>query len=125
MLSATGAWSGEPASQSAEARLPKFYRCEGLQPSGARGPSRSWSSWRPCVVIFESRALRIAISGHSGCGNTTATDNVGKTLRLDVVNYTFRDLAKDLEIRFDEIQQKSNEARIFDFLTDLRLIRAS
>ena len=76
-------------------------------------------------MISESRALRIAISGHSGCGNTTATDNVGKTLRLDVVNYTFRDLAKDLEIRFEEIQRKSSESRIFDFLTDLKLIRAS
>jgi CMP/dCMP kinase len=77
------------------------------------------------MVFTESRTLRIAISGHSGCGNTTATDNVGKTLRLDVVNYTFRDLATDLEIRFDEIQQKASVSRIFDFLTDLRLVRAS
>jgi len=77
------------------------------------------------MVFTESRTLRIAISGYSGCGNTTATDNVGKTLRLDVVNYTFRDLAKDLEIRFDEIQQKASVSRIFDFLTDLRLVRAS
>src|SRR5215471_3130815 len=76
-------------------------------------------------MVSESRALRIAISGHSGCGNTTATDNVGKTLRLDVVNYTFRDLAKDLEIRFDEIQRKSSESRIFDFLTDLKLMHLS
>ena len=26
--------------------------------------------------------MRIAISGHSGCGNTTATTNVGKALQL-------------------------------------------
>jgi CMP/dCMP kinase len=76
-------------------------------------------------VIPGSKALRIAISSHSGCGNTTATDNVGRTLRLDVVNYTFRDLAKDLGICFEEIQQKAGESRIFDFLTDLKLMRAS
>jgi CMP/dCMP kinase len=76
-------------------------------------------------VIAGSRALRIAISSHSGCGNTTATDNVGRTLRLDVVNYTFRDLARDLDIRFEEIQQKADESRVFDFLTDLKLMRAS
>jgi cytidylate kinase len=76
-------------------------------------------------VIPESRTIRIAISSHSGCGNTTATDNVGKTLRLDVVNYTFRDLATDLDIPFEEIQQKATGSRIFDFLTDLRLVRAS
>jgi CMP/dCMP kinase len=62
-------------------------------------------------VITETRALRIAISSHSGCGNPTATDNVGKSLLLDVVNYTFRDLAKDLDIRFEEIQQKADESR--------------
>jgi cytidylate kinase len=71
-------------------------------------------------VIPESRTIRIAISSHSGCGNTTATDNVGKTLRLDVVNYTFRDLASDLDIPFEEIQQKATGSRIFDFLTDLK-----
>jgi len=76
-------------------------------------------------VIAGSRALRIAISSHSGCGNTTATDNVGRTLRLDVVNYTFRDLARDLDIRFEEVQQKADESRVFDFLTDLKLMRAS
>jgi cytidylate kinase len=76
-------------------------------------------------VIAESKAIRIAISSHSGCGNTTATTNVGKTLRLDVVNYTFRDLAKELNIQFEEIQKRAGESRIFDFLTDLKLMRLS
>ena len=69
--------------------------------------------------------LRIAISGHSGCGNTTATKNVGETLGLAVVNYTFRDLACDLRVPFEEIQRQASETRVFDFLTDLNLIRAS
>ena len=70
-------------------------------------------------------ALRIAISGHSGCGNTTATKNVGQTLGLTVVNYTFRDLAQDLQVPFEEVQRLSSETHVFDFLTDLNLIRAS
>src|ERR1700734_71935 len=72
------------------------------------------------AVSSDSRALKIAISSHSGCGNTTATNNVGTTLNLEVVNYTFRDLAQDLDLPFEEVQ-----SRIYDFLTDLNLMRAS
>jgi CMP/dCMP kinase len=74
---------------------------------------------------FEAKSLRIAISSHSGCGNTTATNNVGKTLGLTVVNYTFRDLATDLGVPFEQIQAKSTETRFYDYLTDLNLIRFS
>jgi cytidylate kinase len=76
-------------------------------------------------VSSDSRALKIAISSHSGCGNTTATNNVGATLGLDVVNYTFRDLANDLKLPFETIQQNASKSRIYDFLTDLNLMRAS
>ena len=67
--------------------------------------------------------MRIAISGHSGCGNTTATNNVGKALNLKMVNYTFRDLAKDLGRSFEDIHKEAGDNLIFDYLTDLTLIR--
>jgi cytidylate kinase len=76
-------------------------------------------------VISTPKSLRIAISSHSGCGNTTATNTVGKILGLTVVNYTFRDLAVDLGVPFEEIQEKSVDTRFYDYLTDLKLIRAS
>jgi CMP/dCMP kinase len=76
-------------------------------------------------VSPDSRALKIAISSHSGCGNTTATNNVGSTLGLEVVNYTFRDLAQHLNLPFEQIQRQAAKSRIYDFLTDLNLIRAS
>jgi cytidylate kinase len=82
-------------------------------------------SQRRHIVSSDSRVLRIAISSHSGCGNTTATNNVGRTLGLEVVNYTFRDLARDLDIPFEEIQRQAAKSRIYDFLTDLKLMRAS
>ena len=73
----------------------------------------------------DPKELRIAISSQSGCGNTTATQNVGATLGLQVVNYTFRDLGDDLGITFDEIHARANGTKIFDYLTDLVQIRAS
>lgn len=73
----------------------------------------------------DPKELRIAISSQSGCGNTTATDTVGATLELQVVNYTFRDLGNDLGITFDEIHSRADGTKIFDYLTDLVQIRAS
>ncbi|MFZ0502369.1 MAG: cytidylate kinase family protein [Chthoniobacterales bacterium] len=73
----------------------------------------------------DSKSLRIAISSLSGCGNTTATMNVGRTLGLKVVNYTFRDLAADIGISFEEIHEQSQQNRTFDYLTDLNQIRLS
>jgi cytidylate kinase len=67
--------------------------------------------------------MRIAISGYSGCGNTTATKNVGDALKLKVVNYTFRDLAKDLGLNFDFIQAQAETNLVYDYLTDLVQIR--
>ena len=73
----------------------------------------------------DSKALKIAVSSLSGCGNTTATMNVGRTLGLKVVNYTFRDLAADIGISFEEIHERSQQNRTFDYLTDLNQIRLS
>lgn len=67
--------------------------------------------------------MRVAISGHSGCGNTTATTNVGNALQLKIVNYTFRDLARDLDMNFENIHKEAATNLIYDYLTDLTLIR--
>lgn len=69
--------------------------------------------------------MRIAISGHSGCGNTTATTNVGKNLNLKVMNYTFRDLANGLSMSFDDLHKEAPSNFIYDYLTDLTCIRAA
>jgi CMP/dCMP kinase len=51
--------------------------------------------------------------------------NVGRTLDLKVVNYTFRDLAADIGVSFEEIHDRSQQNRTFDYLTDLNQIRLS
>lgn len=73
--------------------------------------------------LMSKQNIRIAISGHSGCGNTTATTNVGKALGIQIINYTFRDLAKDLGLSFEYIHSNASSDLIFDYLTDLILIR--
>lgn len=72
---------------------------------------------------MSKKGMRVAISGHSGCGNTTATTNVGNALKLKIVNYTFRDLARDLNVNFDLIHKEAATNLIYDYLTDLTLIR--
>jgi cytidylate kinase len=68
--------------------------------------------------------MRIAISGLSGCGNTTVGKLVGQTLGYPVFNYTFRDLARDLGIELHEVTG-SARSDIFDLLVVVATIRAA
>lgn len=47
-------------------------------------------------VIPANNKLRIAISGASGCGNTTVSSLLADGLGIPCINYTFRNLAKEL-----------------------------
>jgi cytidylate kinase len=67
--------------------------------------------------------LKITISGLSGCGSTTACNNVSKSLNLQVVNYTMRNLAKELGKPFEEIQNEATNNPQYDFMVDARLIK--
>jgi len=58
--------------------------------------------------------VRIAISGKSGCGNTTATRLVGKKLDLRVINYTFHDMAKEMGVTFEEICELAEKDLKYD-----------
>lgn len=67
--------------------------------------------------------MKIAISGLSGCGNTTACKNVSKALGLKIINYTFRDLAKELGVPLEELHEKSKGDPFFDFLVDKKQLQ--
>jgi len=47
--------------------------------------------------------LKIAISGKSGCGNTTVSRLLADTLGLHFVNFTFRSLAKEKGLSMEEV----------------------
>ncbi|MDR2864487.1 MAG: cytidylate kinase family protein [Spirochaetaceae bacterium] len=51
----------------------------------------------------EGGAFKIAISGKSGCGNTTVSRLVAETLGYPFINFTFRTLAEENEISLEEI----------------------
>jgi cytidylate kinase len=65
-----------------------------------------------------SNELRIAISGKSGCGNSTASRLVAERFGLPVINYTFKDLARDKGMSFEEVCRKAEEGPEFDYLID-------
>lgn len=47
--------------------------------------------------------VKIAISGKSGCGNSTVSRLVAEKLSLKLINYTFKDMAREMGIEFAEL----------------------
>ncbi|MFH1057010.1 MAG: cytidylate kinase family protein [Candidatus Micrarchaeota archaeon] len=66
--------------------------------------------------------LRIAISGQTGCGNSTASELVSKKLKLKKFNYTFHDLARDLNVPFARLHELAELNPKYDFLLDKKQI---
>ena len=62
--------------------------------------------------------LRIAISGKSGCGNSTVSRLVSAKLGLRMVNYTFKDLARDKGMSFEEICIRAETDPQYDLTID-------
>ncbi len=50
-----------------------------------------------------SSEVRIAVSGKSGCGNTTVSRLLAERLGIRLINYTFHDMAKEREIPFEQL----------------------
>jgi cytidylate kinase len=65
---------------------------------------------------------RIAISGKSGCGNTTVSRLVGDKLGLRVINYTFKDMAREMGVTFAEICELAEQDPKYDKQLDERQI---
>ncbi|MFA6048961.1 MAG: cytidylate kinase family protein [Candidatus Micrarchaeia archaeon] len=64
------------------------------------------------------RFMRIAISGLSGCGNTTVSKLVAEKLRAKRINYTLRNLAKGLKKPFAEVQAAAKNNPEYDYAVD-------
>ena len=62
--------------------------------------------------------IRIAISGKSGCGNSTVSRIVATRLGLRVVNYTFKDLARDRGMSFEEVCRLAENDSQYDLTID-------
>lgn len=66
--------------------------------------------------------MRIAISGPTACGNTTASKLIAKKLNLKLYNYTFHDLAGELKVPFAKLHAKAEKDARFDVLLDRKQI---
>ena len=62
--------------------------------------------------------LRVAISGRSGCGNTTVSQILADRLGLKLVNYTFRSIAEEDGISFDEVCRRAETGDDDDLRVD-------
>lgn len=63
--------------------------------------------------------MKIALSGLSGCGNTTASRLLASRLGIPAINYTFRDLSKELGVSVEELHSLAvSEFPKYDLMLD-------
>ena len=65
-----------------------------------------------------SNRLKIAISGKSGCGNTTVSRLLARRLGLRTINYTFHDMARERGITFEELCRLAEQDNQYDLYLD-------
>ena len=66
--------------------------------------------------------IKIAISGFSGCGNTTVSKLLASKLGVTCINYTFRNLATDLNMSLEEIIEKAKTDLSYDRMVDTKQV---
>jgi len=72
--------------------------------------------------IPNGKELRVAISGKSGCGNTTVSLLLASKLSIPCVNYTFKNLGVELGLSVKEIVEKASKDFSFDRAVDTRQV---
>lgn len=66
--------------------------------------------------------MRIAISGKSGCGNTTVTTLVSHMLGYPMINFTFRNMAQERGVDFWEFCRMAEQDDSIDRELDARQV---
>ena len=66
--------------------------------------------------------MKIAISGKSGCGNSTVSRIVAKRLGYKLVNYTFHSTAQEIGVSFDEMCEMAEQDDKWDLYVDERQV---
>lgn len=72
--------------------------------------------------IPSGKKLRVAISGKSGCGNTTVSTLLSKRLGIRLVNFTFRQLAEEKGISLAQVIEAAKTSDEFDIEVDTRQV---
>ena len=66
--------------------------------------------------------LRIAISGKSGCGNTTVSTLLAERLGVTLINYTFRQLAAEKGMTLAQVLEAAKTDDSYDRTVDTRQV---
>jgi len=66
--------------------------------------------------------VRVAISGKSGCGNTTVSSIVAKTMNYPLINFTFRMMAKERNVDFWHLSHLAETDDSIDLELDKRQV---
>jgi cytidylate kinase len=72
--------------------------------------------------VKELGSIRIAISGKSGCGNTTVSRLTAENLGLRFINFTFRSLAKEKGLSLQEVLALAAQDDFWDREVDRRQV---
>ncbi len=67
-------------------------------------------------------ALRIAISGKSGCGNTTVSRLLAERLGIRLINYTFHTMAEEQGVSFDQMCRMAESDDYWDRYLDRKQV---
>lgn len=65
----------------------------------------------------------IAISGKSGCGNTTVSTILAKKLERRLVNYTFRNMAQEMGMELAELLELAKKDTSWDRKLDIEQVK--
>ncbi|WP_304226183.1 (d)CMP kinase [Gracilinema caldarium] len=71
---------------------------------------------------MNKRDPKIAISGKSGCGNTTVSRLVAEKLGLRFINFTFRTLAQEMGLTLEAVLEKAKDDEWWDREVDRRQV---
>lgn len=66
--------------------------------------------------------MKIAISGKSGCGNSTVTETVAQRLGYRRVNYTFKDMAAEEGVSFEQLCEMAEHDSRWDIRLDRKQV---
>ena len=70
----------------------------------------------------ENTEVRVAISGKSGCGNTTVSSMLAEKLGIKLINYTFRQLAAEKGLTLAEVIENAKTDDSYDITVDTRQV---
>ena len=65
-----------------------------------------------------NKDVRVAISGKSGCGNTTVSTLLSEKLRVKLINYTFRQLAAEKNLTLAQVIENAKTDDSYDIFVD-------